>query len=269
MERHGIVFVTQHGSANPEPEMDELAGLITPDLRFVGSTSNEQPVNWKLRAETFLEGYHIRFLHQSTFFPLQFDNLNVIEAFGRNSRITFPYRNIARPFDAGSPAAVRGRLTYVYHLFPNVMVATFPDQIVMVVLTRPPSTVPRSPPMLGATTRVIFALRPSSSTKVRPRTSRRLARFRTVSPGEPTNRCGSDDSKEPAIGRKDPPQAELPKPIRFRLPGKDPHPMRSIQVSVVRIRSQVSAFHRQPERAPHDNAQAQRTQCRFEPRTLW
>jgi len=29
---------------------------------------------------------------------------------------------------------VRSRLTYVYHLFPNVMIATFPSQVLMIVL---------------------------------------------------------------------------------------------------------------------------------------
>ena len=32
--------------------------------------------------------------HRETFYPVQFDNLNVVEPFGRNSRIAFPYRRI-------------------------------------------------------------------------------------------------------------------------------------------------------------------------------
>jgi nitrite reductase/ring-hydroxylating ferredoxin subunit len=133
-ERHGIVFVTQRSAATPDPEIDELADLIGPDLGFAGVDESEQPVNWKILAETFLEGYHIRSLHKDTFFPVQFDNLNVVESFGCHSRIAFPYRNISRPFDISSRAAVRGRLTYVYHLFPNVMIATFPNQVLMVAL---------------------------------------------------------------------------------------------------------------------------------------
>jgi len=133
-EHHGVVFVTQRGPATPGPEIEELAGLLSYDLQFTGSESTEHPVNWKILAETFLEGYHIRSLHNETFFPVQFDNLNIIETFGPHSRITFPYRNVSRPFDLGSRAAVRSRLTYVYHLFPNVMIATFPSQVLMIVL---------------------------------------------------------------------------------------------------------------------------------------
>jgi phenylpropionate dioxygenase-like ring-hydroxylating dioxygenase large terminal subunit len=133
-EHHGIVFVAQHGAATPGPEIEELAGIVTQDLQFAGSDETEHPVNWKILAETFLEGYHIRSLHKDTFFPVQFDNLNVIETFGPNSRVTFPYRNVSRPFDIASRAALWSRLTYVYHLFPNTMIATFPSQLLMIVL---------------------------------------------------------------------------------------------------------------------------------------
>jgi phenylpropionate dioxygenase-like ring-hydroxylating dioxygenase large terminal subunit len=148
-EHHGVVFVAQRGpaagrapdagpgaesSAKPGPEIDELAGVLDQDLQLTGTQETQHPVNWKILAETFLEGYHIRSLHKDTFFPVQFDNLNIIESFGPHSRITFPYRNVSRPFDIASRAALRSRLTYVYHLFPNVMIATFPRQVLMVVL---------------------------------------------------------------------------------------------------------------------------------------
>jgi phenylpropionate dioxygenase-like ring-hydroxylating dioxygenase large terminal subunit len=134
IERHGFVFVTQRGPATPGREIEELANVISPDLRFEGTEEIEQPVNWKVLAETFLEGYHIRSLHKETFFPVQYDNLNVVERFGPHSRLCYPYRNVERPFDISSPAALRSRLTYLYHLFPNVMIATFPNQLKMLVL---------------------------------------------------------------------------------------------------------------------------------------
>ena len=133
-ERHGIVFVSQADGEPHEPAVEELAGVVTSDYRYDGFGEAEHPVNWKLLVETFLEGYHIRFLHHDTFFPVQYDNVNVVESFGPNSRITFPYQNIARPFDTSDEMAVRGRMTYVHHLFPNVMVATFPGQVLMIVL---------------------------------------------------------------------------------------------------------------------------------------
>lgn len=103
--------------------------------RFVYVDSTLRPLNWKVLVEQFLEGYHIRSTHRETFYPLQYDNLNVVETFGPNSRITFPYRNIERLRDrAESTWTTDARVTYVYQLFPNVMLATFPDLIAMVVI---------------------------------------------------------------------------------------------------------------------------------------
>ena len=143
-ERYGIVFVRQESTwaAAAADDYEELAGVLTADYRYDGFGEAEHPVNWKLLVETFLEGYHIRFLHHDTFFPVQYDNVNVVESYGQNSRITFPYQNIERPFDTTDEMAVRGRMTYVHHLFPNVILATFPGQILMIVLD--PVTVDRT-----------------------------------------------------------------------------------------------------------------------------
>jgi choline monooxygenase len=92
-------------------------------------------MNWKVLVEQFLEGYHIRTTHKDTFYPIQYDDLNVIEAFGPNTRITFPYQNIERLRDRPeSTWNVGHRVTYVYHLFPNVMVATFPNQVLVITI---------------------------------------------------------------------------------------------------------------------------------------
>ena len=135
VERHGIVFVTQQKPCSPDAGLDRLPPLIAPDQRLVLTSEREVGANWKILVEGFLEGYHIRSTHPATFFPVQFDNLNVVETFGRNSRVAFPYRAIHK-LRAVPPAerSADGKLTYLYHLFPNVMLATFPEFISMVVL---------------------------------------------------------------------------------------------------------------------------------------
>jgi len=84
--------------------------------------------------EGFLEGYHIKATHKDTFYPRQYDNLNVVERFGANSRVVFPYQAIERQ-RAIEPRARDGSggLTYVYHLFPNVIIATFPKRASLVI----------------------------------------------------------------------------------------------------------------------------------------
>ena len=134
-EVQGVVFVTQEAPRLPDAQLDALPALIPPRYRIVHSGEREVPANWKILVEGFLEGYHIRSTHSGTFYPVQFDNLNVVESFGPNNRIAFPYRAIEKLREV--PPAERstdGKLTYVYHLFPNVMVATFPGRIFMVAL---------------------------------------------------------------------------------------------------------------------------------------
>jgi phenylpropionate dioxygenase-like ring-hydroxylating dioxygenase large terminal subunit len=113
------------------PWRDKLPSADPPV--FTGSTP--RAMNWKVLVEQFLEGYHIRSTHKDTFYPLQYDDLNVVETFGPNSRITFPYRNIERLRDRPETTwTTDARVTYVYHLFPNVMLATFPDLVLMVAI---------------------------------------------------------------------------------------------------------------------------------------
>jgi phenylpropionate dioxygenase-like ring-hydroxylating dioxygenase large terminal subunit len=117
--------------ADGSPWRDKLL----PANRLVAVRPTLRPMNWKVLVEQFLEGYHIRTTHKDTFYPLQYDDLNVVEAFGPNSRITFPFRNIERLRDRPeSTWIVDHRVTYVYHLFPNVMFATFPNQMLVITI---------------------------------------------------------------------------------------------------------------------------------------
>jgi phenylpropionate dioxygenase-like ring-hydroxylating dioxygenase large terminal subunit len=134
-EQGGLVYLTQEGSSVPDQNLEALPDFSKPPWRFVQTVEQDFDANWKIVAEGFLEGYHIRSTHRDTFFPRQYDNINVIEAFGRNSRITFPYRNIEKLREVAlAERRLGGTVTQVYHLFPNVMIATFPTHVTLSVL---------------------------------------------------------------------------------------------------------------------------------------
>jgi phenylpropionate dioxygenase-like ring-hydroxylating dioxygenase large terminal subunit len=117
--------------ADGSPWRDKLMGAT----KLVTVRPALRAMNWKVLVEQFLEGYHIRTTHKNTFYPIQYDDLNVVEQFGPNTRITFPYKNIERLRDRPeSMWEVGHRVTYVYHLFPNVMVATFPNQVLVITI---------------------------------------------------------------------------------------------------------------------------------------
>ena len=59
----------------------------------------------------------------------------MIEFSGRNSRVTYPFRRIEKLADVpASERRVEGRLTYVYHLFPNALVTVLSNHTNLVVL---------------------------------------------------------------------------------------------------------------------------------------
>lgn len=136
-ESQGLVFVSlqDNDTLSGIAALSETPALVPEGYRVHEETQVELAVNWKLLLESFLEGYHIRSLHSDSFFPLQYDNLNVIEKIGTDSRVSFPYRSIeklrSKPV---SDWRADGRLTYVNHLFPNVIIATHPGFKAVIVL---------------------------------------------------------------------------------------------------------------------------------------
>jgi len=134
-ERLGLVFVTQDEPAMPGDPLTGLDRLIAGDQRLFASAERDFEVNWKVLLESFIEGYHIKSTHPESFLPYGFDNLNVIDLFGRSSRVTYPFQRI-RKLAKVPPGErrVEGLLTYVYHLFPNVLIAVLSRHTNVIIL---------------------------------------------------------------------------------------------------------------------------------------
>jgi phenylpropionate dioxygenase-like ring-hydroxylating dioxygenase large terminal subunit len=133
VEKYGIVFVTQ--DAPSFTAADVMPDFFGPEWHLFSTREQEFNANWKIFVEGLLEGYHIRSTHAQTFYPRQYDNINVVEFFGRNSRVSYPYRSIEKLRDVPhSERKAVGALTHLCHLFPNVSVATFPTHMTLAVL---------------------------------------------------------------------------------------------------------------------------------------
>lgn len=125
----GLIFVSVEEPVDPGA-LGEMVQVVPDDHAVFHSNDYVNEVNWKLQLEGTLEGYHIKPTHEKTFYPYGFDNLNVVETFGRNGRIVYPFRRIEELRDL--PAAERdisGKVTYVYNIFPNTTVAVLTDHI--------------------------------------------------------------------------------------------------------------------------------------------
>lgn len=125
-EHHGLVFITQDAPIGLSA-LDGLADipeLLTTDQQLFNSTDKVMEMNWKLNAEATLEGYHIKPTHPETFYPYGYDNLTLVELFGANSRVTFPFRRIEKLRNVpADDRRIDGMVTYTYQLYPNVTVA--------------------------------------------------------------------------------------------------------------------------------------------------
>lgn len=123
MEKGGLVYVMQKGEISPEM-LENSRDYFSPGQQLFKQSDNTDQANWKLLTETLLEGYHIKSLHKKSFYPYGLDNVNLVETYGANARVTFPFRRIEKLRDV--PADKRrasGMLTSVYHLFPNASVS--------------------------------------------------------------------------------------------------------------------------------------------------
>ena len=130
-ECSGLVFVTQEDPIS-DGALRELPELFASNQSVFYSNEIVEDFNWKLNMEAAMEGYHIRATHKETFYPYGYDNLNVVEIFGANSRITFPFQRIEELREL--PAAERkidGMVTYAYLLFPNILVAVLSNHTVL------------------------------------------------------------------------------------------------------------------------------------------
>lgn len=132
VESDGIVYISQDGEALPPKD---LPALLVPGHRLFAHAETVVEANWKIFMEGFLEGYHIRSTHPESFLPYGFDNLNLVDMFGRNNRVTYPFRRIRKLESVPvSERRAPGYLTYVYQLFPNAIVAVLSNHTKLVVL---------------------------------------------------------------------------------------------------------------------------------------
>lgn len=148
-ERGGLIWVTQEDPVSPGA-LAALPDMFTPEQQVFDMSTFTDPTNWKLAAETSMEGYHIKALHQDSFYPYGYDNLNVVETYGPNSRIIFPFRRIEKLRDI--PRAERrlqGMVTDVFQLFPNTHVSVLSHHSHLIIL---------EPIAVGVTEYVFFRL---------------------------------------------------------------------------------------------------------------
>ncbi len=135
VERHGLVWVVD----DPDAELDLGAWLGDAMTTSLASMQLEEfvcfrlgvfdePVNWKVMQDAFLDGYHIQFVHPESAGPHFYTNRQVCEPLGRHVRFFAARRSVERHLGAGldgiSPV---DHVTMTHFVAPNVTLLRQPD----------------------------------------------------------------------------------------------------------------------------------------------
>jgi carnitine monooxygenase subunit len=123
----GLIFVRPGGGdvIDAETHLGEIAPILealelhraTPVKKGIMTADS----NWKFALDTYGEGYHFGTLHASTIGQTHYNDIAVIDRFGRHHRIGFPDKTIgevATTLEAEWPESDYGG---VHYLFPNTV----------------------------------------------------------------------------------------------------------------------------------------------------
>lgn len=125
----GLVIVHPRLDRDADHLLGELEGFGLATGVTFGAETWHRALSWKLGIDVFLETYHLRATHKDSIYPMFFDNLGLVDPFGRHVRTCFPKRS-AREASADSPARLHANI--LYHLFPNTLVLVEPDHAAVV-----------------------------------------------------------------------------------------------------------------------------------------
>jgi phenylpropionate dioxygenase-like ring-hydroxylating dioxygenase large terminal subunit len=128
VERYGMIFVASAPGATLD--VDSLLGGVQQD--FVGlrletwhhyeTRELTRKLNWKIVVDTFLETYHLQYLHTDTVSPILHSNTATFDAFGPSLRLVAARRTIDKlrttPQDQWNLIPL---VAAIYVLFPNTV----------------------------------------------------------------------------------------------------------------------------------------------------
>lgn len=133
--RHGLVWVVD----NPEAEID-VAGWLGPEMdetltRYRLSDTLQyrkgefdEPINWKVLMDAFLDSYHIATTHIGSVAKYFHSNIQCYDPVGRHGRAVTPRRSIDRFLNEDPETFPVGEhVTVGYSLMPNMVILRQPD----------------------------------------------------------------------------------------------------------------------------------------------
>jgi phenylpropionate dioxygenase-like ring-hydroxylating dioxygenase large terminal subunit len=143
-ETAGLIFVRrQPGAAfsargHLQGLADHLDALGLAGMKVFRKVDELHAANWKLTADAFLEGYHIRVLHRDTIYPFFADAYTVNWRAGPHLDSLVARRAAFEPHDLPQDRAALCKLaTPTQFLFPNTFLIWHPDYVSLIAMTAP------------------------------------------------------------------------------------------------------------------------------------
>jgi len=139
-ERYGLVWVlpTPAGPEETDLDIEPWLGGMGPDLAHWQLDTYHHhdrrlvrdEMNWKILVDTFHEGYHIGFLHRDSLSGILHGNIADFVPFGRNHRVIFPRKKLAKLNDLPQETwDLMWNTAIVYCLFPNTLLFVQGDHV--------------------------------------------------------------------------------------------------------------------------------------------
>ncbi|NKQ56085.1 aromatic ring-hydroxylating dioxygenase subunit alpha [Amycolatopsis sp. K13G38] len=126
-ERHGFIWIVDAAEAKIDvaawlgPEMDEtLRGYRMDELTCFRAEGYDEPTNWKIMQDAFIDVYHLQYAHPNTAGKAIHTNVMTVEDFGRHCRFAALRKTIDRWLaeDPGN-ANLAAHVTDNHLLLPN------------------------------------------------------------------------------------------------------------------------------------------------------
>lgn len=151
-QRHGFIWVVDQAGPGIDvaawlgPEMDGiLAGYRLGALVAVQAEGFDEPVNWKIMQDAFLDGYHIQYAHPNTAARHIHTNVLALEDFGRHCRFIAPRKSIDRWIEEDpGDRSLAGHVTETHFLLPNSTLLRQPDHFQLLTFRPHPADPGRS-----------------------------------------------------------------------------------------------------------------------------
>lgn len=152
-ERHGLVWAV----AKPGPQLDiaeaigaemdaELASFELAEYKLIRQATFEEPMNWKVVADGFLDPYHLQFVHPNTVGPFFNTNVYTFDVLGPDvARLVVSRKSIHDVRDQDPETLdLLPHVICNYILLPNTFVAVEPNHFEVWTISPHPTDPQRS-----------------------------------------------------------------------------------------------------------------------------